>query len=122
MSKKILIVEDEPDYLDLLEHVLKKAGYSVAKAANGEDGLKAYKESKPDLVLLDLNLPDMDGLDICRKIRAEGPRPKTPILLCSVRSAVAPVAEGLEAGADDYVLKPFDASDLLARVKAHIPK
>lgn len=122
MSKKILIVEDEPDYLDLLEHVLKKAGYSVAKAANGEDGLKAYKESKPDLVLLDLNLPDMDGLDICRRIRAEGPRPRTPILLCSVRSAVAPVAEGLKAGADDYVLKPFDASDLLARVQAYLPK
>jgi DNA-binding response OmpR family regulator len=120
MSNKILVVEDEPDYIDLLEHVLKKAGYAVIKAPNGEEGLKAYKTLKPDLVLLDLNLPDMDGLEVCRKIRAEGPRPKTPILLCSVRSAVAPVAEGLAAGANDYVLKPFDVSDLLSRIKAHL--
>ncbi|MBI5242398.1 MAG: response regulator transcription factor [Elusimicrobia bacterium] len=121
MAKKILIIEDEPDYLALLEHLLAGAGYSVVKAVNGEAGLKAFKEKKPDLVLLDLNLPDMDGLDVCRGIRAQEP-PKTPILLCSVRSAVASVGEGLKAGADDYVLKPYDEADLLARIKARLKR
>lgn len=114
---KILIVEDEEDFRELLAEVLRRAGYDVITAPNGEDGLAAYSRELPDLVLLDGNLPDLDGFEVCRRIRADGPRPETPILFCTVRSAVAPVAEGLRLGADDYIIKPFETKDLLARVK-----
>src|SRR5579883_516384 len=116
-GKKILIVEDEVDFRELLTHVLGQKGYDVTAAGNGEDGLSAYRDGSPDLVLLDVHLPDMSGFEICRKIRAEGPRPQTPILICTVRSEVAPVAEGLSSGATDYVLKPFQVSDLLERIE-----
>ncbi|MFH1726464.1 MAG: response regulator [Elusimicrobiota bacterium] len=118
MPKKILIVEDEDDYRSLISHLLGKKGYAVVTAANGEEGLKAYAEEKPDLVVLDVRLPDMDGFEICRKIRADGPRPDTPIIFCTVRSAVARVSEGLRSGGTDYVVKPFEIEDLLSRVKA----
>ncbi len=116
-GRKILIVEDEVDFRELLLHVLTEKGYRVSAAGNGEDGLRLYSEGAPDLVLLDVHLPDMSGFEICRKIRAEGPRPETPILICTVRSEVAPVAEGLSSGATDYVLKPFQVSDLLERIQ-----
>ena len=122
MPKTILVIEDEMDCLALMEHILLAAGYAVVKAVNGADGLKAFEEEKPDLVLLDLKLPDMDGLDVCGKIRSGGVRAKTPILFCSVRSGVASVAHALESGADDYVLKPYDADDLVARIEAALKK
>jgi DNA-binding response OmpR family regulator len=122
MSKqRILIVEDESDFRDLITHVLTEKGYDVEAAPNGEEGLKLYSEKAPDLVLLDVHLPDMTGFEICRRIRAEGPRPHTPILICTVRSEVAPVAEGLSSGATDYVIKPFQVSDLLERISAALP-
>jgi DNA-binding response OmpR family regulator len=117
-GRKVLIVEDEADFRDLIGHVLEENGYRVSAAANGEDGLKLYEAGAPDLVLLDVHLPDMTGFEICRKIRDKGPRPDTPILICTVRSEVAPVAEGLGSGATDYVIKPFELSDLLRRVAA----
>ena len=116
-AKKILIVEDEDDIREITRHILEKNGYEVIEAANGEEGLKAYAASAPDLVLLDVHLPDMLGFEICRKIRAEGPRAETPIILCTVRSEVSPVAEGLAAGATDYILKPFEVEDLLNRIE-----
>lgn len=116
-AKKILIVEDEADFRELLIHVLSQKGYEASAAGNGEEGLELYQKVAPDLVLLDVHLPDMTGFEICRKIRAEGPRPETPILICTVRSEVAPVAEGLSSGATDYVLKPFQVSDLLERIE-----
>ena len=115
---KILVVEDEEDFRTILIHLLQKEGYQAFSAGNGEEGLKAYVKEAPDLVLLDVHLPDMTGFDICRKIRAEGPRAKTPIILCTVRSEVAPVAEGLGSGADDYVVKPFEIRDLLDRISS----
>jgi two-component system OmpR family response regulator len=114
---KILAVEDEEDYRELLEHVLSEAGFEIVTAPNGEEGLEAYAKENPDLVLLDVNLPDMDGFDICRKIREEGPRKDVPILFCTIRSSVARVSEGLSRGANDYVVKPFQVDDLLARVR-----
>lgn len=117
-SKKILVVEDEFDFRELLCHVLTEKGYSVSAAGNGEEGIQLYASLAPDLVILDVHLPDMTGFEICRKIRAEGPRPETPVLICTVRSEVAPVAEGLASGATDYVLKPFQISDLLERVES----
>ncbi len=117
MAKKILVVEDEEEYRALVESVLSRAGYEVRSAVNGADGLALYGELKPDLVLLDVMLPDMIGFDIAAEMRALG-RPRTPILFCSVRSAASSLAQGLKAGSVDYVLKPFDPADLLARVRA----
>ena len=117
MAQRILVVDDEEEYRALTEGVLAGAGFSVTTAANGEDGIAAYARVKPDLVLLDVMLPDMIGFDIAKAMRATG-RPKTPVLFCSVRSAASSLAEGLRAGSADYVLKPFDPEDLLARVRA----
>ena len=117
MPQKILVVEDEEDFRSLLSGLLVKEGYAVATAENGEEGLAAYRREAPDLVILDVQLPDMEGFEICRKIRAEGPNPQVPVLFCTIRSAVAPVAEGLKAGATDYVIKPFETKDLLTRVQ-----
>lgn len=116
--KSVLVVEDEVDFRELVEHVLRDKGYDVATAPNGAEGLQLYEAKPFDVVLLDVHLPDMTGFEICRRIRTQGPRPQTPILICTVRSEVAPVAEGLSSGATDYVIKPFQISDLLERIEA----
>ncbi len=116
MAQKILVVDDEAEYRALLGQILGGAGYSVFAAANGKQGIALYAAQKPDLVLLDVMLPDMIGFDIARAMRDSG-RPKTPILFCSVRSAASSLAQGLRAGSVDYVLKPFDPEDLLKRVR-----
>jgi DNA-binding response OmpR family regulator len=116
-SKKILVVEDEPDLQEILKHLLGDAGYAVQCAGNGGEGLRLYDEFIPDLVLLDVHLPDMSGFEICREIRTHRKNPKTPIVLCTVRSEVSPVAEGLNSGADDYILKPFEVDNFLERVR-----
>lgn len=117
-KKKILVVEDEAEYRTLLREVLGKAGYAVFDAATGEAGLSIYREQGPDLLLLDVMLPDMTGFDFCTKVRAGKVRPNTPILFCTVRSAVSQLAKGIKAGGTDYVLKPFDPENLLERVSA----
>lgn len=117
-SKKILVVEDEPDYRVILREILGKAGYAVLDAPTGEAGLDLYRAESPDLVLLDVILPDMTGFDICEKIRKGKVRPHTPILFCTARSAVSQLARGVKLGGTDYVIKPFVAEDLLARVRA----
>lgn len=117
-KKKILVVEDEPDYRVLLREILGKAGYAVSDASTGETGLSLYRAESPDLLLLDVMLPDMTGFDFCEKIRTGKIRPRTPILFCTVRSAVSQLARGVKSGGTDYVLKPFVPEDLLARVRA----
>jgi DNA-binding response OmpR family regulator len=116
--KKILVVEDEPEYRELAERVLSQAGYRVLTAGTGQAGLKAFRDEHPDLILLDVMLPDMVGFDLCRRIREDPSRGETPVLFCTVRSAVSSLAEGLKAGSTDYVIKPFDPKDLLERVRA----
>lgn len=116
--RRILVVDDEEEYRVLLVRTLSRAGYEVFSAANGADGLKLFSEMKPDLVMLDVMLPDMLGFDFCRKIRGGQDAPGTPVLFCSVRSAVSSLAQGLREGSTDYVIKPFVPEDLLARVKA----
>lgn len=120
-SRRILIVEDEEDYGQLLVEALGDAGFAVNWAKCAADGLAAFKSEPPDLVILDVNLPDGSGFDICRKLRADGPAKDTPVLFCTVRSAIAPVAEGAKAGGNGYLLKPFAVEDLLARVRAALP-
>lgn len=118
MKKKILVVDDEEEYRALLCRVLGAAGYDVFSAGNGQDGLKLYASRSPDLVMLDVMLPDMLGFDFCRKIRGGDDAPQTPVLFCSVRSAVSSLARGIREGSTDYVIKPFVPEDLLKRVRA----
>ena len=115
---KILVVEDEVEYRTLLVGILGEAGYSVFDAGTGEAGLGLYRAECPDLLILDVMLPDMTGFDFCAKVRAGKIRPLTPVLFCTVRSAVSQLARGVKSGGTDYVLKPFVPEDLLERVRA----
>ncbi|MGE3181499.1 MAG: response regulator transcription factor [Phycisphaerae bacterium] len=112
----VLIIEDEPDLASGLRDNLEFEKYTVAHAANGEDGLKLMAENPADLVLLDIMLPDLDGFEVCRRLRERGY--KMPIIILSARSQEIDKVRGLELGADDYVTKPFSLRELLARVSA----
>ena len=118
MEKKILIVEDEQNIVDILSFNLEREGYETIEAYDGPTGLKLALEENPDLILLDLMLPGMDGFDVCRQIRRAGHA--TPILMLTAREEEADKVLGLELGADDYITKPFSMRELLARVKANI--
>lgn len=116
--RRVLVVDDEEEYRALLTRTLSRAGYEVFSAGTGREGLKLYADKKPDLVMLDVMLPDMLGFDFCRTIRGGDAAPQTPVLFCSVRSAVSSLAAGLREGSTDYVIKPFVPEDLLRRVRA----
>ena len=118
MGKKILIVEDEQNIVDILSFNLGREGYDTVEAYDGPTGLKLALEENPDLILLDLMLPGMNGFDVCRQIRQAGQA--TPILMLTAREEEADKVLGLELGADDYITKPFSVRELLARVKANI--
>ncbi len=113
---KILVVDDEPAVRDALERALRAHGYGVSMAVDGVDGLEHLASDTPDLVVLDILMPRLDGLEACRQIRASGDR--TPILMLTARDAVGDRVEGLDAGADDYLVKPFALDELLARIRA----
>ena len=110
----VLIVDDEPRYLKLLRFNLEQSGYQVITAATGEEAIKAAASRNPDLVLLDLRLPDTDGYEVCQRIREFS---TAPIIMVTARAEVVDKVRGLQAGADDYVTKPFSADELLARVE-----
>ena len=120
MKKKILVVDDEEEYRVLLCRVLGGAGYEVFSAGTGREGLKLFTSRNPDLVMLDVMLPDMLGFEFCHKIRGGQDAPQTPVLFCTVRSAVSSLARGVREGSTDYVIKPFVPEDLLKRVRAAI--
>jgi two-component system response regulator MprA len=113
---QLLVVDDEPPMRTALKRALELGGFQVSLAADGREGLESAAELHPDLVVLDLLMPDVDGLEVCRTLRARGSQ--TPILILTARDAVADRVEGLEAGADDYLVKPFALEELLARVRA----
>ncbi len=115
---RVLIVEDEPDIRDLLVFHLERDGYQVAKARNGADALRQAQASPPDLVLLDLMLPEMDGLEVCRRLRQDPATQAVPIVMLTARGDEVDRVLGLEMGADDYVVKPFSPRELVARVRA----
>jgi DNA-binding response OmpR family regulator len=117
-AKKILIVEDERDILQLVKLYLEKEGYRVGTAATGPDGLKAARAEHPDLLVLDLMLPDMDGLEVCKRLRGEPQTATLPIIMLTAKAEESDTVIGLELGADDYVTKPFSPKALVARVKA----
>ena len=113
--KTVLIVDDAPEILRLVRDYLERAGFEVTTAANGADALRAFSRRKPDLVVLDLTLPETDGLDVARAMRRSG---DVPIIMLTARTDEADRVAGLELGADDYVTKPFSARELVARVRA----
>ena len=118
MGKTVLIVEDEQNIVDILSFNLSLEGYDTLEAYDGNTGLQLALEQNPDLVLLDLMLPGMNGFDVCRKIREAGSA--VPILMLTAREEEADKVLGLELGADDYITKPFAMRELMARVKANI--
>jgi two-component system, OmpR family, alkaline phosphatase synthesis response regulator PhoP len=118
MAKAILlVVEDDPDIRELLAYTLGKEGYEVLQAPSGEAGFKAILDKKPDLVILDVMLPGIDGLELLRRVKAEPALRKTPVILVSAKGEETDVVTGLELGADDYVTKPFSPRVLVARVR-----
>ena len=117
-KKTVLIVEDEKSIVDILRFNLEKDDYAVETAYDGEAGLRLAVEKNPDLVLLDLMLPKMNGFDVCRRLREKGSN--VPIIILTAREEEGDKVQGLELGADDYITKPFSMRELMARVKANI--
>ena len=120
MEEKILIVDDEPNILELLEYNLKKEGYSVVRADTGEKAIAALEQEKPAIVLLDQMLPGLDGLGVLKKIRAADAFADMPVIMVTAKSEEIDKIIGLELGADDYITKPFSVRELCARVKAQL--
>ncbi len=117
---RILVIEDEPDIQSLLRFNLEKDGHQVVVAANGNDGLHELRRSTVDLVLLDLMLPDRDGLEVCRVIRGDPGLAGIPVIMLTAKGEESDVVLGLGIGADDYVTKPFRVKELLARIKVRL--
>jgi two-component system response regulator VicR len=119
MAEKVLIVEDDRHIVSLIRYVLEREGYQIAVARDGIEGLEVAREFQPDLVVLDLNMPRMDGVEMCRRLKEE----QDPIvLIVTVHTERTAVTRGFRAGADDYVVKPFELEDLIERVKSLLAK
>ncbi|WP_313351153.1 response regulator, partial [Exiguobacterium sp.] len=116
-ERKILVVDDELPIADILKFKLEKEGYQVAIANDGVEALEKFEEFKPDLMLLDIMLPLMDGMEVCREVRKTS---KIPIIMLTAKDSEIDTVLGLELGANDYVTKPFSSRELLARVKVHL--
>lgn len=112
---KVLVVEDDLALSDVLSFTLRRAGFDVATAYDGLSALDTFDQESPDLLILDLNLPRLDGLSVCRQVRSKS---ETPIIILSVRDGDEAIVRGLEMGADDYIVKPFSPTQLVARVRA----
>jgi DNA-binding response OmpR family regulator len=114
---KVLIVDDDADLLDLTGYALRREGFSVVQALDGEQAMQRWEREEPDLVLLDANMPKLNGFEVCRRIRQSS---TTPVIMLTARDDEEDILQGLELGADDYVTKPFSAKQLIARIKAVI--
>ncbi len=118
MPKRIVIIEDEADIIGLVTHYLEKEGYRVTAVRDGAQGFRQLKTDRPDLLILDIMLPEMDGLEICRRVRADSATAALPIIMLTAKGEETDRVVGLEMGADDYLTKPFSPKELVARVKA----
>lgn len=118
MKAKIMVVDDEKSLLELVRDILEDEGFTVVTADTAETGLARIKQSRPDLILLDVRLPSIGGLEMCRRLKADSATRPIPVIMLTVQSAEVDKVIGFEAGADDYVTKPFSKAELLARVKA----
>ena len=119
-GERILVVEDERSIADLVAEALKRQGYRVETAGDGDQALEAAETTLPDLIILDLMLPKLDGWEVCRRLREEETTKRIPVIMLTARRDEKDVVAGLELGADDYLRKPFSLAELLARVKAHL--
>jgi len=117
MSEKILVIDDEETTVNLISLLLERKGFEVIKATGAEDGLRKAYRHQPDLVLLDIMMPEMDGWEVCKRLRDMS---DVPIIFLTARGETRDVVRGLELGADDYVPKPFDNEELIARIRAHL--
>ncbi len=117
MAEKILVIDDEETTVQLIGILLERRGYEVIKALRAEEGLRKAYRTQPDLVLLDIMMPDMDGWEVCKRLRDMS---DVPIVFLTARGEVRDVVRGLEMGADDYIIKPYDNEELVARVRAHL--
>ena len=116
--RKIVVIEDEPDILEVIVYNLSREGFAVVSASNGDEGLRTIVREAPDLVLLDLLLPGIDGIELCRKLKMDPVTQRVPIIMVSAKGEESDIVLGLGVGADDYVTKPFRPKELIARVKA----
>jgi len=117
-NKQIVVIEDEPDILEVLCYNLKREGYQVFESLDGREGLALIEQKLPDIVMLDLMLPGIDGLEICRKLKSNPRTEHIPIIMVTAKGEESDVVLGLGVGADDYIPKPFSPKELIARVKA----
>ncbi|MZH14509.1 MAG: response regulator [Nitrospinae bacterium] len=117
-KNKVALIEDEADILEVIEYSLSKEGFEVCTALDGEAGLALIKKENPDLVLLDLMLPGLDGIEICRKLKADSATRSISIIMVTAKGEESDIVLGLGIGADDYVVKPFSPRELMARVKS----
>jgi DNA-binding response OmpR family regulator len=117
MAEKILVIDDERTTVDLLTILLEHKGYEVVTAYRAEEGLRKAYRTQPDLVLLDIMMPEVDGWEVCRRLRELS---DVPIVFLTARTDVKDVVKGLEMGADDYIVKPYDNDELVARIRAHL--
>lgn len=116
--EKILVIEDEADILEVIEYNLTREGYKVLTSKDGEQGLAKVLGENPDLVLLDLMLPGLDGIEICKRLKQDPVSRGTPIIIVTAKGEESDIVLGLGVGADDYIIKPFSPKELIARVKA----
>jgi DNA-binding response OmpR family regulator len=114
----VLIADDDPDILALVTFKVKQAGYTLVTATDGAAALAAARETTPDLVVLDVSMPRMSGLEVCRELRQDAATAKVPVLLLTARAQEADIEAGFDVGADDYVVKPFSPRELVARIAA----
>lgn len=117
-EKKILAVDDDPELLEFLKETLVSAGFNVITAENGKTAIEQFKKERPDMALLDLMLPDMDGLEICKRIRSDPEYSKIPIIMLTARKTIEDKIQGLDQGADIYLPKPFESKELLAQIRS----
>lgn len=117
MNKKILVIEDDPSILRLIKYTLEREGYQVLTASNGLEGLRKAKREEPDLTILDVMLPGIDGFEICHRLRAEPQTAQLPILMLSAKTQEKDKVAGFKVGADDYLTKPVHPSEIVSRVE-----
>src|SRR5215510_9952143 len=120
MSNRILVVDDTPANIQVLSAILKEKGYQISVATNGKQALEAVGRVRPDLILLDVMMPEIDGFETCRQLKASDATRDIPVIFLTARTETADIVKGFELGAVDYVPKPFNSHELLARVNTHL--
>ncbi|HEY8351061.1 MAG TPA: response regulator, partial [Sphingomonadales bacterium] len=118
MKPRILLIEDDPSLTELIRYNLEEEGFAIATSADGEEGLLLAEEDPPDLILLDWMLPNLSGIEICRRLRRNADTANLPVIMLTARAEEADRVRGLDTGADDYVTKPFSPRELVARIHA----